>query len=107
MHSYVIGMKACHVVHANAIAPAPARSLYDDVDAPRRAPPDVPMSGRREMTEHRSWPARQHGGHPMTEPGDAPVPDRVDAAVQDMQVPFCDASPHRASTETKLLQLVS
>src|SRR3954449_10626393 len=57
------------------------------------------------MTQHGGRPTGEHRSHPVTEPGDASVADRVHPAVETMKPPDLEATIDRARTEPQLIQL--
>src|SRR3954469_282345 len=64
-----------------------------------------PKSRCRAMTQHGGRPTGEHRGHPVTEPGDASVADRVHPAVETMKPTDLEAAIDRARSEPELVQL--
>ena len=58
-----------------------------DVDRPWDRPQELPERRGTRMAQHRPVPRREHRRQPSSPPREAPMPHRVDAAVQPMQPP--------------------
>jgi hypothetical protein len=85
-----------------------AKSARDcDVDPTARRIADGKQGGRRPMAQHGPRAACQDGGHPNAPLRDRPPPDRIDAAIDDVQPFRLDPSINRAAPQVELEQLVS